>query len=928
MLPHASLTSVAEHVTCDDGWPASFGADDVYCRSCGKRLLADRFVPAELTFVVNSDGGTPAQTVSIDNGSSLRALRLTPLFTDPALKLDVDADGVIEVPAGGRRDVRVWIEGDPLAGDDDGTLTLAFTVGHTADTRVLPIRVGRTPSFEFELTPFGRIKANAIATRTATLRQTGGLATRITRVSLDHAAFSQTGLHVGQSFEAGTAVPFEVSCDAALLQPGHTQAVLTVEGTGPCAASAPVLVEVVKGAALSVTLLGNVPEVPQGLISELTLSVRNDGGTEVDVTALKAGGQPWFRLDRVDLPFRVAPGAVRKIRCLVDAAGLALGTHAVDAEATPSEGNTVTRRLQVRVVPLEAYEYFVAIDFGTTNSCVAYYGSDGVQMVMFRRPDGTLTDVVPSAAYFEEATRRWLVGFEAQALMKGNPESGVRSVKRLLNPDGFVSKKGMPVVEIGERSFAPEAVAAEVFRFLKQRTEQELQKSIDQVMITVPANFTDTGIRAVIAAAREAGLKPFQVDRQKDWHTFRINEPTAAALDASSKEVDNRQAQRYLLIFDFGGGTLDVSILLITTTPGVRQVRVLANKGANWLGGDNFTEAMIGLIVRAFEATHGIGRLRHDIGALKASRAWKSLDDIERLEAFRNRQNLWEAAEQAKIALSDSPGVEGVTVDVTVELSIDGSRQGFATTITRDAFEQAVESLVASALKCVNRAVKSAQRELPGFELNAIDEVIATGSASLVPLVRRRLKEHIGRELWSPHEQFSEKACVARGACQYGAYNISAIAVEGEARLEVVGIHDQTNCSYGTGVRANSLIGRPVYREIIAEGEKFHAEDAQGKSRLFTSDGMKVSPAGNVKVTIYQHTGDVSEQAETPIENNPDIVPVVRIDVQGVAVPDRSNPPRLKVHMWLADDGLLDAEATVEGHLTPFRPDFGHRSAD
>jgi len=483
-------------------------------------------------------------------------------------------------------------------------------------------------------------------------------------------------------------------------------------------------------------------------------------------------------------------------------------------------------------------------------------------------------------------------------------------------------------MEIGDRTFTPEDVATEIFRFLKARTEQHLRQAIDEVMISVPANFTDTGIQAILSAARRAGLRPFQEDRREDWHDYRIDEPTAAALDAAMGRPEDSgpsESQRFILIFDFGGGTLDVSVLMESQRADMHRIEVLANKGANLLGGDDFTMELVRMIAEAYpHKQHDGSPVRYDVAALKKSDAWLDLSESRQREAHANFQNLWEVAERAKIDMSRRSDDDEVTVPIVVGLSVDGRTRPFEMTITRTQFEARIEPLVALAMKVVDRTIHRAERERPGFKIGIEDEVIATGNASLMPVVRQRLAAHLKRELHPPFAGFSEKECVARGTCRFATG--SRGLVKG-ARLELVGIHHQTNCSYGFGAAAGRHL---MFQVVIPEGEHFNGRNGDGERETYTAeDGSPatIRPGGATVVTIYQHTGDPDLPGESMIENNPDVTAIDRIIITGVKVADKSHPPAAEVRMWLAEDGMLDAEAHVEGHSAPFALEHRQRTA-
>jgi molecular chaperone DnaK (HSP70) len=930
MGPEPSPGQGCDHVVCPDGWDALFSDDDLYCRMCGRRLLDCRLEPSELVFIVDAGSAEPI-VVRVDNRNSVRAARLSHQATHPGLSVGADVNGLVDVPAGAALDVIVQLRGDLLEGTHGEIATeLRFQAGGNTLLAV-PVRVGSAPRFDPSAPKFGALRAGQVGRAASRLRQSDGVATTITRLTFSDDAFTQTGLDVGQRFSTGVDYAFEVRCDSDRLGAGSHTATLTVELSGRWTTVLPLAVEVLRPGRLAIDISGRARKIPQSLTTELTLSLQNDGDTDLSILSLEFPERPdWFAvLAGIELPQRLAAGDTIELSCRVDATALEQKTYKVPVLAAVGDAETVRHQLTIGVVALEVYPDCVGIDFGTTNSCVAYYTDRGVEMVPFRDPEGNLTYIVPSVACYDPDGGRWLVGFEAEAFARVNPERAARSVKRLLNQPKIGNDRERRNIEIGDRSFAPEDVAAEVFRFLKRRTEEHLQRAIDDVVISVPANFTDTGMQAVLAAARRAGLRPFQHDRQANWQDHRIDEPTAASLEAAigRKKAGGQvpsDAQRYVLIFDFGGGTLDVSILLVTERPDICEFDVVTNKGANWLGGDDFTMALIKLVVDACPHRHKDGSpVRYDVRALRKADVWDNLSETRQREIHSNFLNLWEAAEKAKIELSRAPNDDDLKTDIDVIVSVDNRRHRFKTTVTRRQFEGAVDDLVTHALRVVNRTLHRAARLKPGFSAGALDEVIATGSASLVPLVRRRLAAHLNRDALSPpFEAFSEKACVARGACHYSMIRRGLVR-EGAAPLRLSGVHDQTNCSYGFDAYEGLL---RTFQVIIPEGERLAGYAGNGRT-TYRGEPARIDRGGNnTVVTIYQHTGDPEQPEEAVIEGNPDVTAIDRIVISGVKVADKARPPVAEVRMWLADDGMLDAEASVEGHPTQFALENRYRA--
>jgi molecular chaperone DnaK (HSP70) len=246
---------------------------------------------------------------------------------------------------------------------------------------------------------------------------------------------------------------------------------------------------------------------------------------------------------------------------------------------------------------------------------------------------------------------------------------------------------------------------------------------------------------------------------------------------------------------------------------------------------------------------------------------------------------------------------------------VGGRTHVFDTTIAQAEFEKhpETERVVSRTLVIVDRAIKRANKHKSGrsVELEDIEEVIATGRTSKIPLVRRRLLEHCKRRELDQYPGFDEKECVSRGACRYAVDNMQEIALMNEVSLQCVGLHEVTNCSYGYHARGGPGLAQELYfRSLVLEGTPFGSPPVDEEVTRLQEE--------NTDITIYQHTGDPEiDNMITP--SNRDIVAIDRIRVRGVRIKDTRQPPSVKVEMWIGKDGLLEAEAHVKGHPEPFR---------
>ena len=358
----------------------------------------------------------------------------------------------------------------------------------------------------------------------------------------------------------------------------------------------------------------------------------------------------------------------------------------------------------------------LGIDLGTTYSLGAYMTPAGPVVVR----DAAGNALVPSVIAFRDG--RAVVGGQARAHAVENPLNTVYSVKRLMGK-GLIDiqgdlkylaypvvsgRGGMACVNVSGREVTPQELSAMILREVKARAEAALGEEITEAVITVPAYFDDSQRQATRDAGRIAGLEVRRI----------VNEPTAAALAYGL----GRKGDATVAVYDFGGGTFDVSILRVSG----RVFQVLATDGDTHLGGDDLDMELIELITSEIRTRFG-----QEIAFAPAT-----------------RQALRDFAEATKIRLSSQEQAK-------VEIDLGDSRR-LARTVTRAEFE-------ALAAKWVEHTIEHCRAALAGAALKAdqIDQVVMVGGCTRIPLVRRRVGEFFGR---APYTAVNPEEVVAMGA--------------------------------------------------------------------------------------------------------------------------------------------------------------------
>ncbi len=366
----------------------------------------------------------------------------------------------------------------------------------------------------------------------------------------------------------------------------------------------------------------------------------------------------------------------------------------------------------------------LGIDLGTTISKMAAI-LNGEPKCLENREGSVLTPSVVALAKNNEV----LVGVLAERQSVTNPQNTIHSIKRFIGrrySDSEVQKElkllsyqtreksdGGVEIKMGEKWHTPIQISAMILQKLKMDAQEKTGEKIDSAVITCPANFDDSQRKATKAAGEIAGLKVLRI----------INEPTAAALAYGLTKKKNLQ----IAVYDFGGGTFDVSIL--NTTPEI--VEVIATGGEPHLGGRDFDQRIINWVIDQFKKDQGID-LSKDSLAL---------------------QRLKEASERVKIELSSTLEAE---INLPFITSDSAGPKHLLYKITRAQFENLTHDLVDRSIDRIQKTLDEAK-----MEKSQIDEIVLVGGTTLIPLVREAVKKFFSKE---PNKEINPEEVVAMGA--------------------------------------------------------------------------------------------------------------------------------------------------------------------
>ncbi len=369
----------------------------------------------------------------------------------------------------------------------------------------------------------------------------------------------------------------------------------------------------------------------------------------------------------------------------------------------------------------------IDIDLGTTNSVVAVM--EGGEPKVFENAEGSRT--TPSVVAFSTKNREWLVGQVAKRQAITNPENTIYSIKRFMgrrHEEVTEEMKMVPykvaqepngdvriVLDGGKQKLSPPEISAKILQKMKESAENKLGEKVTQAVITVPAYFNDSQRQATKDAGQIAGLEVLRI----------VNEPTAAAL---AYGLDKKKDET-IAVYDFGGGTFDISILEV----GQGVVEVKSTNGDTHLGGDNIDQRIVDWLIEEFKKDEGL-----DLHAKGNEMALQRLKD---------------AAEKAKMELSTVMETEINLPFITADAS---GPKHLVKRLSRAKLEAMVEDLIQ---RCVGPCKKAMQDA--GVNASQIDEVVLVGGQTRMPRIQGLVKELFGKE---PHKGVNPDEVVAVGA--------------------------------------------------------------------------------------------------------------------------------------------------------------------
>ncbi|MBR8833688.1 MAG: Hsp70 family protein [Stigonema ocellatum SAG 48.90 = DSM 106950] len=478
-----------------------------------------------------------------------------------------------------------------------------------------------------------------------------------------------------------------------------------------------------------------------------------------------------------------------------------------------------------------AKDFAIGIDLGTSTSEICVYRNNE----SFPIPDPvTKLAIIPSIVAISRKGEL-LVGEDARSWVDVSGR-GIREVKRKMGTG--------ETVRLLDKEYRPEEISALILRKLKENSEEALGTTIREVVLSVPANFPDAARQATLNAGELAGLKIIRL----------INEPTAAALAFGIKNID---VEEQLVVFDFGGGTLDITVLEMVA--GVLDVK--CSFGNPQLGGKDFDDAMMALLKGKFKAENPEAKISDKAyGALK------------------------EAAEKAKKALSN---VRSHDIRIPYFATKNAESVDLEVEVTRSEFEQAIAPLLDKARQCVRHAL-NAQKLRP----SAINRVLLVGGTTYVPAVRQLVHEMFGKEGKAP--DVSSDLAVGVGA------SIQAAIVQGLIKSDS-GIILTDVAPFGLGIEVVSEVGRQymlTYEPLIKPNTTIPYSTHKTYS-LLRADQKRV------EVRLYQDNTGKAKLANDAIDTG------IAAEITDIPPAPDGNPYPVEVEFSYDLNGIAKLRATI-----------------
>jgi molecular chaperone DnaK (HSP70) len=684
------------------------------------------------------------------------------------------------------------------------------------------------------------------------------------------------------------------------------------------------------------------------------ITLKNNGTKDIEVTAIESDS-PWLQVVNKANSFTLlcqdsvaATGPTMfaerfKFEAVLSPKNLKKGIHkGIIKVLTTKSDSYIKIDVQMDVILPAKCDEYIGIDFGTSNSVVAIWDDEKSDITLINEENPETkenTPLIPSVLVFKGSPKNYIIGTAAENEAKSAPEVTVRSIKRIM---GYGNDR-----DFFGKNFSPEELAAKIIKKLIEYAEEGLfriheghkdaYRNINKAIVTVPANFYDLQIRGILKACKEAGIdieekqarQAAMAIKKSEGHDINagiiLDEPSAAALFYLSKfqeeekeefkkfktEIDERIAKNekvHLLIYDHGGGTLDVSVVQIGRMENKNNsigIKVLANKGDNTIGGDSIDiEIMKELLKICKNQKDKFSRfddklISDNFDDLEKRRSKDNWDRKVWSEILRVRSEWKNAAERLKIALDDLKPKEfsfnNNDIFSIKNGNIEYSKEDFKVTVTVDDVADWIREKIVLKSQIVVRNALSVNK----IGVDEIDYIIHTGRSSLMPMLRENVKK-VFPKLKDEYDRLDKeylKVCVAKGAVIYGMLR-AGIVKDRHVRLMSGG--RRLPHAYGVQVMRGFI---PYFESIIDIGTEYPTV----VEREYKEN--EIPRGGILALKFLKNSGK-----EDKIKDNPDIRRI------GSLTFDTLEDKRPGCDVKFIIDANRKIEVTADGKLVEIEP--------
>ncbi len=892
------------------------GADDAYCSNCGRLLLLLELEPETLVLISTI---APAKELRLRNGSPrIMRVSIEPQEGAPVAGVLFEPGTALEIEPNAELRVRVSVDAQKLLSGSQRVVEYVCIVdGDTRKQRVLSldIRSGPMPKLLTPKLDFEHVAEGKSAERILQLTNGGSVPLRIRNVRAEGSPQLQVqGEYAGRLVQQGEKLAIPVVWQTTSVESATVETFVRIEfANHPDVLFVPATAQTFRyRLELKPSILRFSPALAK---RDYATSIRleNLGTSDVEITSIESD-QPWITVVARAARFTLLcpESATQKalspttfgrgfdFRVVCSPRELAEGKHRGTVTIRPHGQELLVLPVELTVVKPKEYPDYIGIDFGTTNSVVAVLSHREKGGVALVKDESSGKELIPSVLVFDDP-ETYKIGESARNEADTAPDRTVRSIKRVM---GYERTRSF-----FDRSYSAAQLASLIIRKLVQLAEERLHAdsgngthfNVRKAIITVPANFHDLQIRDVLEACAAAGLDT-EEERAQRVETRQseevgasvsagiiLDEPSAAVLyyldflrkTRSSAEVTEAIAREQglkLLVFDYGGGTLDVAVASVTQVQGGGTgLRILANLGDNDIGGDHIDILVMKELLRRckqelpkfeFDTTLVASNFS-DFQRRSEVEGWSA--DVWR-ELLRIRAQWKDLAEQAKIRIAEA---KQIAIDIRPDLlvRIDGGRieQAPRGAKIQPLSVEVVNNLLQPVLARCEELIRSSLG-LADVDAGNIDYILHTGRQSLLPQIRkcvRAMFPTLGNDRDLLEEEHL-KVCVAKGAALYGSMRDRLVGRNAQILL----LSDGRRLPHSYGVETFTNPVEPEFDEVIGRGTQYPIE----RTKPYPPD--MIPPSGYLNLKFYQNTGTAKAIVGNP---HVSLIGQISIDTAGTS---------------------------------------------